>query len=72
MSRWIIVKEVKCKQGRPEPGEYETVDNLQAAIDLAWGTTAHIHEGVVDPATGYPVEYYVCYGNCGATQSTNK
>jgi hypothetical protein len=46
----------------PPAAEHETVATLQAAIELAYGTPGHIHEGPINPATGYPSEYYVCDG----------
>ena len=58
-----MTKEVAIKKGSPvEP--YEVVDNLQAAIDMAYGTTGQIHEGKINLETGYPKEYYVCDGDC--------
>ena len=58
-----LIKEVPIKKGPPS-GIYETEETLQSAIDLAWGTPAHIHEGKINSATGYPEKYYVCYGDC--------
>lgn len=52
-------KSVPIKKGPPSR-DHETVYSLQAAIDLAYGTTGHIHEGPINPATGWPVAYHIC------------
>jgi hypothetical protein len=45
------IKQVPIKAGPPR-SDAERVDTLQEAIDLAWGTPGHIHEG--------EGRYYVC------------
>ena len=56
-------KSVPIKHGSPAPGA-EKCYTLQEAIDMADCTPGHIHEGPINPATGYPSVYYVCDGDC--------
>jgi hypothetical protein len=52
----MVTKSVTIKAGKPVD-QYETVDGLLAAIDLADMTPAHIHE-LEDG------RYAVCFGDC--------
>jgi len=52
-------KEVPIRSGVPSL-DAERVNTLQEAIDLAYGTAGHIHEGPANRATAYPQWYAVC------------
>ena len=50
----MTTKEVEMRNNVVASQDAEPVSTLQAAIDMAWGTTGHIHETEQG--------YLVCYG----------
>ncbi len=54
---------VDIKAGPAKSGAYR-FDTLEYAIDAAWATSRHIHQGPQNPVDGTPTYYDVCNAHC--------